>query len=110
MFDTLPASTAKGRRYHLVPSDYEVVAVGAVAVGLTLSKVNASDGVEVYFSSGPVRILMHGTDPTSSVGLEVFDGGSREFSKTPARLLRAIRVGPTNGSMLALYFVASEDP
>lgn len=109
-FNADPKLTAKGRRYHLIPSDYEAVDVGAVPVRLTASKVAASDGVEVYFSSGPVRILLHGADPSASVGIEVFDGGSREFGKSAAALLRAVRSGPTNGTMTAVYFAASDDP
>ncbi len=99
-----PIITWTGRRYGLLPSDFEVVTVGATATGLTATKVNASGGVIVYFSAGPQWILLHGPDPTSSVGLEVFEGASIELAPAVALLLRAIRVGPTNGKMRAVYF------
>ena len=108
-FNSEAKVTARGRRYHLVATDYESVDVGAAPARFTQAKIDASDGVEVYFSAGPVRIFFHGLDPSATVGIEVFDGGFREFGKTGAGLLRAVRSGPTNGTMMAVYFSARDD-
>lgn len=83
--------------------DYEEITVGAVAVGLTASKVNNSDLVEVRFENGPVRYLKHGSDPTAAVGMPAYDLDTETLHAAEALRFKAIRTGATNGVLRVTY-------
>lgn len=74
-----------------VPMDYELVTVGAAAVGFNEAKVEASTVIRIRIEGDSIRVHFHGVDPTDTVGLPYYAGESELLSNGEAKKFRMIR-------------------
>ncbi len=100
--------------YNRSPGGYEVVTVGAAAVGLSAAKINPSSGPYAKASAraalvsseeGDLRFRLDGAAPTASNGHYFTSGDTLVLSGTQALAqFLAIRAGEANGVLRVTYF------
>jgi hypothetical protein len=100
--------------YNKGPGTYEVLAVGAPAVGFSISKYNPTTGpyakmyaqaVLLSVEDGDLRFRLDGGNPTSTDGHQMNNGDNVILTGTQAiKQFRAAMTGDTNATLRVTYF------
>ena len=90
----------------VIPHDYEEIEVDDGTVRqLDTAKVETSDACEIRCEGVPGRYLVHGADPSASLGLPAFDGQEIPLrGRTVLRNFRYIRQSAVAGKLYVLYY------
>lgn len=92
------------------PTDYEELDVSSNVVQLTAAKADRTkriDVVEVFFSGGPIRVRIDGTDPTAAIGILVYEGTMMRFFNSQMTQLRMIKsdiADAIDGKVRIIYY------
>ena len=84
--------------------DYEELTVDNAVRTLNAAKVAASHYIWLQMAGGPIRMTVHGVDPTTGFGIQLFDLEQFESPTKTASKLRMIREGASNGVVRAVYY------
>jgi hypothetical protein len=100
--------------YNRIPGDYEVITVGAAAVGLSADKIKPQSGsyarmsaraVLLTLEEGDVRFRIDGGQPSASIGHYLTSGDALVLSGTQALTqFQAYRAGDVSTSLRVTYF------
>ncbi len=84
------------------PTSYEALTVDATVRTPTIPQ--GTRMAKVYFRTGPVRITWHGVNPTSSLGVPMYDGYEEFYSVVELAAMRLIREGTDNAEVHFVYY------
>lgn len=84
--------------------DYQELTVDNAVRTLDATKIAASEYVWFQMAGGPIRVTLHGVDPTTSFGIQIFDMEQFESLRRTAAKLRFIREGAVNGTVRAVFY------
>ena len=100
--------------YNRIPGDYEVVTVGTVVIGLSLSKIKPASGPYARMSAraamissenGDLRFRIDGGQPTAGDGHYLVDSDTLVLSGTQAlQQFKAVKAGDTNSTLRVTFF------
>lgn len=80
---------------HIVPSGFEQLSVGAVAVAPANTQAEAA---WVYVENGPIRYRVDGGVPTAAVGIPAYEGDRFALGQYELKNFQAIRTGTVSGT------------
>lgn len=78
----------------IIPTGFEALAVGAVAVG---PANKSADAAWVQVENGPIRYRTDGGAPTAAMGIPAFDGDIFNLGSYELNNFQAIRTGTVSG-------------
>jgi hypothetical protein len=100
--------------YNRIPGDYEVLTVGAQAMGLAAGKIKPQTGPYARMSAraallssegGDIRFRIDGGQPTADNGHYLTSGDTLVLTGTQAlQQLRVIKGGDASGTLRVTYF------
>jgi hypothetical protein len=100
--------------HNRIPGEYEVVTVGAAAVGLSAGKIKPESGPYANMSAraallsleeGDMRFRLDGTPPTAADGHYLTSGDTLVLTGTQAmEQFQAVRAGEAGGTLRVTYF------
>lgn len=91
-------------RDNSLPTGYEELTVGAVAVRPTLHVAAGADAAWVQVEGAPIRLRVDGVAPTATSGFFLIDGSEILFSGNELKHLQLIRSDVTSATVRFTYY------